>query len=228
MSNYIIIITIPHGMCLNRSYGDNTRTCDLRAKEAADVLYEKLVLKGNYPTVFLSNIERHEHDLNRPWSRDVPWRIELTRTLNKLKNIKNNKTIILVDMHSFNYMGPIPSMKEAKIFGGKKVVLLDIEENIIVDNLIQKLSNILGVNSNGESNVGFIMGSIVNDIQITSRKYVDYSFLVENNENEKIYTKDELNKTMDILSDYLLTLPTITSPPITMKDEDNISLCNIL
>src|SRR3989344_7357241 len=225
-NNRIIIITVPHGLCLARTACSTIRTCDLRAQQASNKLYEKLVLKNNYPTTLLSNIERAEHDLNRPWSREVPWRLELTKILKKLRQLGNDKEIILVDMHSF--VGPIRRIDKYpdENFKNKKLALLDFKDNDITNNLLNKLKNSLG-----DDNVIFVPGSEVNDIQLTSRKYVNYSFLIENNEDKTIYTDKDLDKAMEIIADYLLefSLPNYSyiSTQYNNYNNDN-TFCNIL
>ena len=200
-SNRIIIITIPHGFCTYRAIGYPDRNCDLRAYESAHKLYEKLVKKGVYPLLFPSIIEREEHDLNRPWSREVSWRRSLEHTLQKLRKLGNDRIIILVDMHSF--IGPIrrPDLHPEEDFRDKKMGLLDFDGlNKYTGGLLQNLQKALG-----ETNIVFVPGSEVNDIQLTSRKYVNYSFLIENNEDSSKYTEDDLDKAMETIATYLLT-----------------------
>lgn len=208
----IIIITVPHGFCLARTANCDVRTCDLRAQEAAQLLYNKLIAKNNYPTLFLSNIERSEHDLNRPWSRDVHWRQELKKTLNKFRNLGDDKIIILVDMHSFVNSIRRPDLHPEETFENKKIGVLDFKKNLITDNLISQLGEKLG-----QENIVFVAGSEVNDIQLTSREFANYSFLIENNEDSKIYTKQDLNDSMEIIANYLLTF----NPPKFKKRETN-------
>ena len=86
-------------------------------------------------------------------------------------------------------------------------------------------------NSLGDDNVIFVPGSEVNDIQLTSRKYVNYSFLIENNEDKTIYTDKDLDKAMEIIADYLLefSLPNYSyiSTQYNNYNNDN-TFCNIL
>ena len=196
-NNRIIIITVPHGFCFYQSLGFDTRDCDKRALDASIILYNKLKERNNVPLIFLSNIKRSKIDLNRPWSRFTEWRQQINDTLRELKNLNPQAKLILVDMHSF------PQETE-NTKGWKKIAFLDTEETETVNNLINKLNDGLG---KGTIISNFVQGSNINDIQITSRRYVDFSFLIENNEYIENFTEDELRKAYDIIADYLLTFP---------------------
>ena len=101
-----IIIAAPHSKC----YNSNVRTCDLRAKYAAETLFD--IAKHTYNDVdvelFLSDTYRNVSDLNRDESYNTEWRVLLRNTIMQKSEVYDY--VILLETHS--YFGTMMGMRD--------------------------------------------------------------------------------------------------------------------
>jgi len=121
-----VFITVPHAFCPDA----DVRLCDLRAREAANALYDalkRLTLPAMNVRFFAAQTLREDGDLNREETRKWQWRVAIQNAI-EASRMAGHK-VVLFDMHSFpddaeNFR------KRADEARGPKVVLLDQWEQL--------------------------------------------------------------------------------------------------
>lgn len=163
----MIIVTVPHSLCLSDTLG---RNCDTLSLLASYNLVDKLTAK-RLPVVYLpGNYHRSEVDLNRIYSRHTDYRQRLSSLLYSCS--------LLIDIHSFERNG----------FGSDvDLVILDNEPGTQYG---IRLYNIL---KQKNVSVDYILGADYNDITQQGRQNGVPSILIEYGEFMKVTTVDHIN-----------------------------------
>lgn len=95
-----IIIVAPHSRCI---IGASVRTCDLRAGDAAQLIYaylsERLAKDIFNILLTLSDTIRQELDMNRAVARNSAWRKEIQRRV--AQSVAAGRYALVLDIHSF-------------------------------------------------------------------------------------------------------------------------------
>lgn len=188
MSAYVIFS--PHSHCTK----DGIRNCDIRAGNAAQLMYDKLI-KNGVTTEKISwvkhNILRSDYDLNRFPSRDVEARRELRSTVMKLYNDKDIKRIYLLEIHSFPYGW------ESDV---QKIAIINREETYVNGIL---LAEELGGRKNG---IYAFLGTEHIDIQNEYAAGRDkiIPFMIEVHESHDKISDIELDKNFNIIAAKLI------------------------
>ncbi len=181
MSSYIIL-TVPHSYCEQHSV---ERMCDKRALEAAKMLSEKLT---NVKVIVYGNkeIPRYECDMNRAVCRHTYYRQHLDKLVNEILT-RGDKILWVLDMHSFpSYESWYSSINK----NDYKLVFLYVGE----------FDEIFRPYFKSHPEVGFLEGSLYNDIMITNIQKGIKSILIESLEDHNLFTNDEMSKLFDIIS----------------------------
>lgn len=183
MSNYIIV-TSPHTKCEDHPY----RNCDTRARDAAYFLYHKLSeiiteKKYNIKVVYYPNdeIPRGLCDLNRPSCRHTSYREKLDSIIDNIEK-SGDKVSWVLDMHSFPYYNSWYSSYNQNDYN---LVFLYLSKSPFHENRIFR-ENL------NRPDVGFLEGSLYNDIVLTSIERGIKSILIESLENKELFSDQEM------------------------------------
>lgn len=193
MSKYIIL-TVPHSYCLQHT---NYRICDKRSLESADILSNKLKNKNpNIKIILYPNEEmlRSECDMNRPTCRDTHYRENLDNLINTILSRGDSISWIL-DMHSFPYYSSWYTWYRKNDY---KIVFLYLLQSPF------KEYKIFHNNLQSYREIGFIEGSLYNDIILTSIQKGIKSILIESLEDHELFPNNEIDKYFDIIGEIIL------------------------
>lgn len=199
-----IILTVPHATCSN----EFARDCDERAFEAAVVMKYYLEyfinikhLSATTKVLIFPNLKvlREICDMNRPSCRKTKYRKSLRHLIKSIQKEKQNEIIFLLDMHSFpNY----DSWKSNNIERRKnyKLVFLYIDDSPFNEVGFFKKCLL------GARNIGFLQGSMLNDIMVQAQEKDIPSILIESHEDDEIYTTAEMEIHFKRIADCITNL----------------------
>ena len=178
------IITVPHGHCLEE-YSKNRHWCDLVAQSMANEIKTAIKTKQFEVELFVSDVDRHDEDMNRFHSRHTNWRQTITNLI--YEKTEKGFDVWVLDIHSFPKDDPAS-------FGESTFTLLDSgyldrNRNFSVTPYVEDIYNFLIAN---KVDVQVVQGanpySITrdpynnNDIMDEAREMNARSFLLETNE----------------------------------------------
>ena len=215
MDKQLIIITIPHSLCI-KNLSEKGHSCDFIALKAAKKLADVLSNDKRVIQVYPASINRTEMDLNRIQSFHNNYRIEIRHKIEaKIQEIiasdviSNSRIIYIIDCHSF----PQYSFANISIDNPDVAILMaDCRQLDYIEELtdLLKRAGILVTKHLGSSN------SIIEEYYMRDQKVLNSSkdkiriipILVEFNENlsdDKIsIICNEIYRWIDTINDYVI------------------------